>query len=687
MNEDLQTLSKLFTEKLFRIPDYQRGYAWTTSQLEDYWSDLNQIDQDGNHYTGVITLEIVPKYIVDTWNEDHWIINSKRYDPFYVVDGQQRLTTSIILIQCISNKLASDEDTLNYTTKKEIQKKYLFDTKDGGVSRSYIFGYEKDNPSYEYLKTEIFNEKSPMDRKEETVYTNNLLSAKSYFDVKLDELNINDLESLYIKVTQKMLFNIFTISEDVDVCVAFETMNNRGKPLSYLELLKNRLIYLSIKLNVSSTDSYDLRKTVNECWKTIYHNLGRNKDRPLDDDFFLRCHHFINFVEPIPSNVDSDQRSRRTRQLSRAVDSLEYKSLLNEIFTFGIILEERKNNQDADNSILIRINEYSLSLQDAVRMWFSIFNPTATNNPEDFNFWLSKINKIAPNSVYPIVLAIMLKHKDNETRVRAFKSIEKLLFIYVLYASPPYFRNIPMSAEMLSCAIDINKGNATAEDIIRIADAQSESMYTSDWGRKQLKDALKNRNFYTWRATHYLLYEYNLALQMNSKTSREKIDWESYVEKEEDYRSIEHIYPQTARNGYWRERFKDLKPQQRELLKNVIGNLLPLSKPKNSSLSNLAFPEKVSGRNAAIGYAYGSYAENEVSVLYNAWTPQAILDRSLRILDFIEVRWGIHFGKDNEKAEMLGLGFVKPSTRLTERQFTAPSSSFPLGKRVAKAKT
>jgi hypothetical protein len=38
-----------------------------------------------------------------------------------------------------------------------------------------------------------------------------------------------------------------TISEDVDVCVAFETMNNRGKPLSYLELLKNRLIAIAQK--------------------------------------------------------------------------------------------------------------------------------------------------------------------------------------------------------------------------------------------------------------------------------------------------------------------------------------------------------------------------------------------------------------------------------------------------------
>ena len=50
--------------------------------------------------------------------------------------------------------------------------------------------------------------------------------------------------------------------------------------------------------------------------------------------------------------------------------------------------------------------------------------------------------------------------------------------------------------------------------------------------------------------------------------------------------------------------------------------------------------------------------------LYKEWTPQAVLDRSLRILDFMEERWGVNFGKDSEKISMLGLGFVKPGTRI-----------------------
>lgn len=50
-------------------------------------------------------------------------------------------------------------------------------------------------------------------------------------------------------------------------------MNNRGKKLSNLELLKNRLIYLSTKFE--DEDKFSLRRKINECWKKIYEYLGK----------------------------------------------------------------------------------------------------------------------------------------------------------------------------------------------------------------------------------------------------------------------------------------------------------------------------------------------------------------------------------------------------------------------------
>lgn len=98
MDTQLLTISKIFTERLFRIPDYQRGYAWTEKQLKDFWNDIQQLEAKQNHYTGVLTLEDVPKDIYRQWEDDLWIIENKSYKPYFIVDGQQRLTTAIVLI-------------------------------------------------------------------------------------------------------------------------------------------------------------------------------------------------------------------------------------------------------------------------------------------------------------------------------------------------------------------------------------------------------------------------------------------------------------------------------------------------------------------------------------------------------------------------------------------------------------
>src|ERR1035437_5122222 len=75
------------------------------------------------------------------------------------------------------------------------------------------------------------------------------------------------------------------------------SMNNRGKPLSNLELLKNRLIYLSTLFpDEEETEKVLLRKNINACWKTIYEYLGKNKRKLLPDDVFLKAHWIMYFA-------------------------------------------------------------------------------------------------------------------------------------------------------------------------------------------------------------------------------------------------------------------------------------------------------------------------------------------------------------------------------------------------------
>lgn len=106
---DLISFSELFDKRMMRIPDYQRGYAWREDQLEDFWNDIKDLTEDKSHYTGMISLK---KFTESEENnsEDAKLFKEKGYVPFYVVDGQQRLTTFIILLKCILDEIRNLPD-------------------------------------------------------------------------------------------------------------------------------------------------------------------------------------------------------------------------------------------------------------------------------------------------------------------------------------------------------------------------------------------------------------------------------------------------------------------------------------------------------------------------------------------------------------------------------------------------
>jgi uncharacterized protein with ParB-like and HNH nuclease domain len=158
-NSELQTLLKIFNNRIFRVPDYQRGYAWGETQLEDFWEDLQNLKDGKHHYTGLLTVEDVQKEEVEKlekWQDDLWMF-ARGFNAFHIIDGQQRLTTTIILLKVIFDRF-DDNESINYEEKNDLIKRFLY--QQAGEFKSYIFGYEKDNPSDEYFKTKILNQPS-----------------------------------------------------------------------------------------------------------------------------------------------------------------------------------------------------------------------------------------------------------------------------------------------------------------------------------------------------------------------------------------------------------------------------------------------------------------------------------------------------------------------------------------------
>ena len=169
--------------------------------------------------------------------------------------------------------------------------------------------------------------------------------------------------------------------------------------------------------------------------------------------------------------------------------------------------------------------------------------------------------------------------------------------------------------------------------------------------------------FYYWNGLRYFLYEYEMGKVR--KRGSQKIDWNLFVKGEKDKVSIEHIYPQTPTDKCWKNSFKGQKKSNKTLFQGTLGNLLPLSQSINSSIQNDCFKDKKNPKyndkkeKIRQGFSDGSHSEIEVSV-YDEWTPETILERGIKLLEFMEERWDLKFENDYAKAELLFLEFMLP---------------------------
>jgi len=713
MNE-LESLKNIFKDRIFKIPDYQRGYAWTTRQLKDFWEDVVSLPLDRFHYTGVLSLKKIDRHIWRNWNDERWLLEDRGYKAFHIVDGQQRLTTFVILIQSIfellknipENKDKKDEDIyLGTFSLKAIKEEYLVVQKPPQfIINTYKFSYEVDNPSFEFLKYRIFNEPDS-GTIQETFYTLNLENAKNFFIENLmnhyEKYGITDIEALFKKITQNLMFNVYEIGDDFDVFVAFETMNNRGKKLSSLELLKNRLIYL-ITLYDENELSYDekssLRQKVNESWKEVYYQLGRNKQNPLNDDDFLVAHWIIYFQYTREKGDDYirfllEEKFTPQNIYTKVEIKLDSIKKIEEIRESEEIEQEVDVNDNKEKVFLLQsklspkdIDDYVNSLKSAAVHWYNTYNPLNNSNlTDDECLWIDRLNRIGIVYFRPLVTASFLsKNISTEQRVILFKEIERFIFIsFRLSRAISSYKN----NEFYKNSRRLRSNELSVEDVVKklhdsmntwlfyTPETSDDVFFDSGYFQKFIEKKFKSESdggFYNWNGLRYFLYEYEM--EKVRQRGSQKIDWKLFVKGENDKVSIEHIYPQTPDNKDWIDAFKGYENSHKKYFQGSLGNLLPLSRSINSSLQNDSFVDKKKPKynerkeKVRQGYSDGSHSEIEVSN-YEEWTPCSILDRGLNLLVFMENRWNLKFETEEHKKKLLFLDFILPDNKKLITQY------------------
>ncbi len=245
----LLSLEEIVRNNLFKIPDYQRGYSWEEDQLNDLLKDIEHIaSKEHRHYTGTIVI---------TNGED-----GKKE----IVDGQQRLTTLIILLKTIF-----DTNPQKY---QSIEHDYIL-RKDGD------FVLETNSDTNHYFKEAILGNKNSLH--DDIKSKQNLKYAKSYFTQWLNK-NKGRIDEVYNTVINKLGFICFAPQNTSEIGIMFEVINNRGKELSELEKIKNYFIYYA-----TIHGRKNLRNKINENWGQLLKYLNEaNVTSNSDENNFLR---------------------------------------------------------------------------------------------------------------------------------------------------------------------------------------------------------------------------------------------------------------------------------------------------------------------------------------------------------------------------------------------------------------
>ncbi|EQD96863.1 hypothetical protein L933_08590 [Helicobacter pylori PZ5056] len=592
---ELLNLDGVIGKGVFEIPSYQRGYAWQMRQLKDFWNDLEHASKLGDkfHYMHSLTLRGLENELEDS--------------AFEIIDGQQRLATSLILLGLLA-KITQHKDPKYDSMNLEPVLSYKY----YGLSEAFgaIMGEEKD-----------------LERFQTSFYAKNLIDACAFFKEKISDTPMETLENMFDALIKKMLFSVVELNDNrIDPFSSFETINNRGKDLSTLELLKNRLHFVAHKI-CDEEDLENLQQEINDTYTRIYHDLRFFKDDDLEG--FLK--HFVAYYYGENSNKFKERLLEMEFNAHRKYDDAnlddEYDKIDELLFYLSYsskvwVFLHMPNDKELDKELEIETTPKTRTLLDKMR----------------------RLNALSDNAFLPLLLSlftIQLEGKHANKQPYTTKELEGLLeylerFGFLIYgvAGRDTAKNEWIRLAFIAFrAYRYGEENITIEDLPTLEKNFFNRQKNSalELLEENIHSKKKPRKWYEWgKALNYLLYEYELY--HNPETT---LNFDGSIE------SIEHILPQNPDQGY---SAKEKSWAKNPHIVHALGNLLLIPKNANRSLSNKPFDEK---RKA---YFKGSYSEKEVAKNASFGLIE-IQERSEKLLDFLISRYRI--------AELVGENAIK----------------------------
>lgn len=320
------TISDIFSpsKNLFGVPNYQRAYSWEKDkQIKQFLKDIKEHPAS-----------------VEQYHLGHFLFEEDEHNKskFWIIDGQQRLTTVVIFLSCVYNKLKDIEAYNNVA--KNIFNEYLVNTDSDQKYCTVTY----DNNFFENIVIRQVQDKA------DTKSRKRIIEAFEFFTSELNKKEVSIEDIIHWKdLIENAKITTDSVSDKAEATQLFTFQNDRGKDLTELEKLKSFLmfnIYLDCTISGKNPNS-DITYIEKE-FETIYQSLELIKI--ADEDQILN-YHTIAFVSNNDTSLERVKKELK-KQDNKSSWIKDFSVALKKSFSSVVAIQRSKNKESLLGDVL-----------------------------------------------------------------------------------------------------------------------------------------------------------------------------------------------------------------------------------------------------------------------------------------------------------------------------------------------
>ncbi|MCF5222778.1 DUF262 domain-containing protein [Pseudomonas syringae] len=577
-NYPVSTLLDIESGVVYAIPRYQREYTWSRAQWDALFEDL--LDNELHYFLGSI--------ICINQSQDALTVQSLE-----LVDGQQRMTTLSLLLAAIYQsfrvlpELTMEQQIELYNLKHKLVLKKKPD-------QPRLIPQVQNNNQQDYFavlgQTSILDDVDPVpnagNRRVLKAYRHFLWRIEQYLEQCADA--VGGLMALLEKVNTATLVKI-EVAGHSDAYTLFESLNNRGVPLTAIDLIKNKLLAV-----LESKDPGSIDKQYNR-WKKVIDALG--DDYAVQERFFRQ---YYNAFKPDLKDIVSVP--------------VATKSNLMQVY-------EKLIAHDAEGFLntMIRLSSSYAQI---------VGYRAVPEQPKLSNLLLS-LDRIQGAAAYLLLMVLMERQTELELTHEHLEQIVNFLIAFFVRRNTT---DLPPTRDLTRIFMDVAETILVlrAGDVVSHIQQRLKADSASD---EQFEGSLKGPVYEDNKAVCRFVL---CALEESRMTRETQVDLWALKGKQYVW-TIEHIFPQGENiPSSWVQMIADgdagLAEQHRQTYAHCLGNLTISG--YNSALGNKSFEEKKSrtdSQGRKVGYNNGLYL-NQALATESSWTLEKLKARTEQLV-------------------------------------------------------